>query len=58
VSGAVQHLVGMQGSGKIVAINVDPKAPIFSVANVGIVGDYKKVVPVLIAEMRKRVKGD
>ena len=58
VSGAVQHLVGMQGSGKIVAINVDPKAPIFNVANVGIVGDYKKVVPVLIAEMRKRVKGD
>ena len=58
ISGAVQHLVGMQGSGKIVAINVDPKAPIFNVANVGIVGDYKKVVPVLIEEMRKRVKGD
>lgn len=58
ISGAVQHLVGMQGSGKIVAINVDPKAPIFNVSNVGIVGDYKKVVPVLIEEIRKRVKGE
>jgi electron transfer flavoprotein alpha subunit len=57
VSGAVQHLVGMQGSGKIVAINTDPKAPIFTIATVGIVGDYRKVVPVLIEEMRKRVKG-
>ena len=56
VSGAVQHLVGMQGSGKIIAINTDPGAPIFNVATMGIIGDYKKVVPVLIEEMRKRVK--
>ena len=55
VSGAVQHMVGMQGSEKIVAINSDPKAPIFSVADVGIVGDYRKVVPILIEELRRRV---
>jgi len=54
VSGAVQHLVGMQGSEKIVAINSDPKAPIFSVATSGIVGDYRRVVPVFIEAMKKR----
>ena len=58
VSGAVQHLVGMQGSEKIVAINSDPQAPIFNVADVGIVGDYKKVVPLLIEELRRRMDGD
>jgi electron transfer flavoprotein alpha subunit len=57
VSGAVQHLVGMQGSAKIVAVNSDPKAPIFNIASTGIIGDYKKVVPVLIEELRKRAKG-
>jgi electron transfer flavoprotein alpha subunit len=55
VSGAVQHLVGMQGSTKIVAVNSDPKAPIFSIATTGIVGDYKKIVPLLIGELRKRM---
>lgn len=57
VSGAVQHMVGMQGSEKIVAINSDPKAPIFSVADVGIVGDYRKVVPLLIEQLRHRLTG-
>ena len=57
VSGAVQHLVGMQGSEKIIAINADPKAPIFNVADVGIIGDYKKVVPLLIEELKKRMPG-
>jgi electron transfer flavoprotein alpha subunit len=56
VSGAVQHLVGMQGSEKIIAINADPKAPIFNVANVGIIGDYKKVVPLLIEQLKKRIQ--
>ena len=58
VSGAVQHMVGMQGSEKIVAINSDPQAPIFTVADVGIVGDHKKVVPLLIKHLQERFKGD
>ncbi len=55
VSGAVQHLVGMEGSRKIVAVNIDPRAPIFGVADVGIIGDYRKIVPILTAQWRKRM---
>jgi electron transfer flavoprotein alpha subunit len=54
VSGAVQHLVGMQGSEKIVAINSDPEAPIFRIADAGVVGNYLQVVPALIASLKKR----
>ena len=54
ISGATQHVSGMIGSGYIVAINKDEDASIFDVADVGIVGDVTKVLPVMIEEMKKR----
>ncbi len=53
ISGATQHIAGVAGSRTIVAINRDPEAPIFSLAHLGIVGDYKAVVPALIAKVRE-----
>src|SRR5205807_8780695 len=54
ISGEIQHKVGMQTSGTVIAINKDPNAPIFQFSDFGVIGDLHQIVPALIEEIKTR----
>ncbi len=54
ISGAIQHIAGMKGSKTIIAINTDPEAPIFKIADLGVIGDVYQVIPQLVQEIKQR----
>jgi electron transfer flavoprotein alpha subunit len=56
ISGATPHIVGMENSKIVVAINNDPNAPIFSVSDIGVIADYKKVLPLFIKELEEALR--
>ena len=56
VSGAVQHLVGKQGSERIIAINTDRHAPLVQIADYALIGDYQEIVPELIRGIKARIR--
>jgi electron transfer flavoprotein alpha subunit len=58
LSGMSHHVVGMDGSELVVAINSDPQAPLFDVADIGIVGDFREILPPLLEEIRQRRQAD
>ena len=57
ISGMSHHVVGMEGAETVVAINSDPRAPLLALADIALVGDYREIIPPLVAELRQRRKG-
>lgn len=53
ISGSIQHLVGIEGAEVVIALNIDPEAPIFNSCNYGVIGDATKILPLLIDEMKR-----
>ncbi len=53
ISGSAQHMLGVREAGRIIAVNIDPEAPIFTQSDYGVIGDYREIIPALIEELKK-----